>query len=57
MQKRFFVESFLNFIPGDIFFADSPLNSLGRIKIQAISSTKTRISLIPVKSNSLNNLA
>ena len=32
----------------ETFLAESPLNSLGKIKIQAINSTKTRISFIPV---------
>lgn len=47
--KRNFAEKFLTFFEEETFLSGSPLNNLGKINIQAISSTKTRISLIPVK--------
>ena len=46
--KRNFAERFLIFFEAEAFLPESFLNSLGKIKIQAISSTKTRISFIPV---------
>ena len=57
IPNRIFADSMLRFFDKEPFFTVSPLNILGKIKIQAISSTKTRISLIPVKTYSINNLA
>jgi len=47
--NRNFAERFLIFFEEESFLSGSPLNNLGKINIQAISSTKTRISVIPVK--------
>ena len=48
MLNRIFAERFFIFFEEEAFLSESFLNSLGKIKIQAISSTKTRISFIPV---------
>ncbi|MCK5837474.1 MAG: hypothetical protein KAH09_09425, partial [Desulfobacula sp.] len=45
IPNRIFADSILRFSDREFFFAGSPLNNLGKIKIQAINNTKTRISL------------
>jgi len=50
----FFTDSFLRRGNVAVFFDGSPLNRRGKIKMHAMSNTKTRISLIPVKIHSEN---